>query len=90
MSEWIPREFGPDKAGNYLVFQKGYKFKCKDYDTGEVRENWHPHSVAIGRLGYRHSQGEEVGELRWWVEKNVTIKRITHWMPLPEAPTDES
>jgi hypothetical protein len=87
LGEWVSVEAkNPSEAGRYLVLQKAYIFKSKNYKTNKMDDYRFGPSINITRLARRRKDLKDVGTLRWWASKGVVVKRITHWMQLPPLP----
>lgn len=73
-SQWISVEDKhPSKIGNYLVCVDGVV--C-DFPFKWVANHWKEFKLGYGLQEDTHG---------WW----HTSQNVTHWMPLPEPPTEE-
>ena len=78
---WISvKERSPEKDGNYLVFQQGV------YGTDTRAFRFAKDGRKVDKYDF-HREWKNVWyryDREWG---HITIDTVTHWMPLPEAPT---
>ena len=86
-SDWrrADKFHNPEVVGRYLV-------RCKGYQKEYTREDGTTYTlrctaaVQIAKYRERSNDSDGQGSFKWWANKHVKVKNITHWMPLPELP----
>ena len=88
---------------DYPVYSDEYELELA-YKAGIEDAKNHPHWISVdelpkigkdvlvlredGEMQVAHQYNEEIA--RWWSVDGFPLKNnITHWMPLPQAPTEE-